>query len=62
MSVRGLIDAIHAGDSVAIEQNFETEMANRIADRIDGMRQEVAKSMFSSPVQEDDEVEETETA
>lgn len=62
MSVRGLIDAIHAGDSVAIEQNFEAEMANRIADRIADMRQEVAKSMFSSPVQEDDEVEETETA
>lgn len=47
MSTRDLIDAIEAGDSVAIEQAFQQEMANRIADRLDTMRVEVAKNMFN---------------
>lgn len=47
MSTRDLIDAIQAGDSVAIEQAFQQEMANRIADRLDTMRVEVAKNMFN---------------
>lgn len=47
MSTRDLIDAIQAGDSVAIEQAFQQEMANRIADRLDDMRVEVAKNMFN---------------
>jgi len=47
MSTRDLIDAITAGDSAAIQTEFEQAMATRIADRIDVMRQEVAKSMFN---------------
>lgn len=46
-NVRELIDAIQAGDSQAIEQSFQQEMANRIADRLDTMRVEVAKNMFN---------------
>jgi len=48
MSVHNLIDAIAAGDSVAIETSFQQEMAARIADRMDTMRAEVAKNMFAS--------------
>lgn len=47
MSTRDLIDAIESGDSVAIQNSFEQAMAERIADRIDTMRQEVAKNMFN---------------
>ena len=57
MSTRDLIDAIAAGDSVATQQAFETEMASRIADRMDTMRQEVAQSMFAA---EEVDVEDTE--
>ena len=48
MSTRDLIDAIELGDSVGIQQTFETEIASRIADRLDSMRQDVAANMFSS--------------
>lgn len=47
MSTRDLIDAIASGDSVAIQQSFETEVAGRIAERLDIMRQDVAKNMFN---------------
>lgn len=46
MSTRDLIDAIQTGDSVAIQSAFEAAMASRIADRLDNMRQDVAKNMF----------------
>lgn len=60
MSTRDLIDAIASGDSVAIQQSFETEMASRIAERLDTMRQDVAKNMFKEAAkmkEEDDEME-----
>ena len=63
MSVRELIDAIASGDSLAVEQNFNAEMANRISERLDTMRIEVAKNMFkeqAEPVEEAEEVQEDE--
>jgi 5'-3' exonuclease len=53
MSTRDLIDAIEAGDASAIQQNFEEELASRIADRLDAMRQEVAKNMFNEAAKND---------
>jgi len=58
MSTRDLIDAIASGDSVAIQQNFESEMANRITSRLDSMRQDVATNMFK----QQEEVEQVEEA
>jgi len=62
MSARELIDAIAAGDSVAIQTAFETEMSGRIAERLDSMRQDVATNMFKVEEQvqseEVDQVEE----
>lgn len=46
--VKDLIDAISAGDSVGIETAFQAEMATRISDRLETMRQEVAKNMFAT--------------
>lgn len=48
MSTRDLIDAIHAGEASQIQSAFENAMASRIADRLDTMRQEVAKNMFKA--------------
>lgn len=50
MSTRDLIDAIAAGDSLGIEKAFESAMASRIVDRLDAMRQNVAKNMFKESI------------
>lgn len=51
MSVRNIIDAIVSGDSIAVQQSFETEMANRIVERLDVMKQGVAANMFKEHVE-----------
>lgn len=50
--VRELISAIASGDSIAIEQAFNTEIAERISNRLDDMRVEVAQNMFKESVEE----------
>ena len=50
MSTRDIINAIESGDSVTIQSEFENAMASRIADRLDTMRQDVARGMFKSVV------------
>lgn len=63
MSTRELIDAIESGDAASIQASFEREMAGRIAERLDVMRQEVAKNMFNEAAkmkEQDDEDEEGE--
>lgn len=47
MSTRDLIDAIESGSATDIQTAFEGEMASRIAERLDTMRQEVSKNMFN---------------
>ena len=55
-----LIQAIDSGDSIAIDDAFNAEMASRISAKLDDMRIEVAQNMFK-PVQEQvEEVELTE--
>lgn len=55
MSTQELIDAIQSGDSVNIQSSFESAMASKIAEKIDVMRQQVAKNMFKESVEELDE-------
>lgn len=57
MSVRQLIQAIATGDSVAIQNTFESEMMSRVAERLDAKRQEVARNMFNTESVELDEAE-----
>jgi hypothetical protein len=52
-NIKDLILAIADGDSVAIEDNFNTVMASKIADRLDDLRVSVAGSMFGAPVVEE---------
>ena len=51
--VNDIIDAIQSGDSVAIDTAFNKEMAARVSDRLDTMRQDVAQNMFKSAEVED---------
>ena len=44
-----LINAIQAGDATAVEASFQSAMAEKIAPRLDAMRQDVAASMFKAP-------------
>jgi hypothetical protein len=46
--VKDLIDAIASGDSLAIDAAFNSEMANRISERLDDMRVDVAQNMFAT--------------
>ena len=43
-----LVDAIISGDSVTIEDAFNAAMADKISARLEGMRQDVAQSMFQT--------------
>lgn len=45
-STKDLIDAISTGDSVGIENAFNTAMAEKITVQLDAMRQDVAQGMF----------------
>jgi hypothetical protein len=51
--ISDIIDAIQGGDSVAIDDAFNKEMAARVSDRLDVMRQDVAQNMFKSADVED---------
>lgn len=57
-NTKQLIDAIIAGDAVTIQDTFNQAMVERIADRLDMMRQDVARNMFATEeTLEDAEVE-----
>ena len=45
--VRDIVDAIISGDSVAIDDAFNAEMASRISGKLDDMRMDISKDMFN---------------
>jgi len=51
--ISDIIDAIQSGDSVAIDDAFNKDMAARVSDRLDTMRHDVAQNMFKSAEVED---------
>lgn len=55
MSTIDLINAIDAGDSEAIEKNFQELMADRVSAKLDDKRSELAQSMFNAPEVTEDE-------
>ena len=57
-SIIDLITAIAEGDTIGIEDSFNTVMSYKIADRLDSMRVDVAQGMFGSVVEESVELEE----
>jgi len=56
--VLDIIKAIDSGDSMAIDNAFNNEMASRISARLDNMRTDVAHNLFKSEQVEDEVVEE----
>lgn len=46
MSTRELVDALIAGDSIAIETNFNNAMSEKISSALDDYRISVAQKMF----------------
>jgi len=62
MSTIDLINAIDAGDSEAIEKNFQELMADRVSERLDDKRAELAQSMFKDPEVAAEDAVEDETA
>ena len=46
MSTRELVDALIAGDSIAIETNFNSAMSEKISAALDDYRVRVAQNMF----------------
>jgi len=43
---RELVDALIAGDSIAIEDSFNTAMSQRVSKALDDYRVQVAQKMF----------------
>lgn len=48
MSTRDLIDALVSGDSIAIENNFNAVMTDKVSDALDDYRIQVAHNMFAA--------------
>lgn len=53
-SVVNLIDAIQAGKSLEIEQNFNQAMAEKLNSAIDQRREELSRNLLSTPVEEEE--------
>lgn len=49
MSTRELVDALIAGDSIAIENTFNSAMSQRVSLALDDYRVQVAQGMFNDP-------------
>lgn len=52
MSTRELVDALVAGDSIAIETTFNNAMSEKISAALDDYRIKVAQNMFGVQEQE----------
>lgn len=48
MSTRDLIDAIEAGDSTKVDDAFNSVMVQKVSERLDAMRDNLAQNMFRS--------------
>lgn len=56
MSTRELVDALIAGDSIAIENAFNDTMSDKVSTALDDYRVEIAQRMFNT--QPEDSTEE----
>lgn len=49
MSTRELVDALASGDSIAIENTFNSVMSQKVSSALDSYRVQVAQNMFVPP-------------
>lgn len=62
-NTRELVDALIAGDSIAIENSFNAAMSDKISHALDAYRVQIAQNMFNQQEGEestDDNAEQTE--
>jgi hypothetical protein len=57
MSTLDLIKAIASGSATATEQTLNQCMAEKVSTSLDVMRQEIARTMFNTVVEEETEVD-----
>jgi hypothetical protein len=57
MSTLDLIQAIASGSATATEESFNQRMAEKVSSSLDSMRQEIARTMFNTVVEEETEVD-----
>jgi Ran GTPase-activating protein (RanGAP) involved in mRNA processing and transport len=48
-NISNLVNAIKDGNALETENAFGAAIADKLADKLDAMRQDVAKNMFASP-------------
>lgn len=53
-TTRELVDALVSGDSIAIENSFNSVMSNKVSQALDSYRIEVAAKMFDKEESVDD--------
>ena len=56
MNTRELVDALISGDSLAIENSFNSVMSDKVSTALDSYRVGVAQSMFNIDNTEESEV------
>lgn len=56
-TTRELVDALVSGDSIAIENSFNSVMSNKVSQALDSYRIEVAAKMFDKEESVDDNTE-----
>lgn len=57
MSTRELVDALIAGDSIAIENAFNDVMSDKVSTALDDYRVEIAQRMFNAEPEQSTEEE-----
>lgn len=57
MSTRELIDAIEAGSATEIDAAFNSVMVNKVAEKLDAMRDDLSQNMFRTQQDVQTEVE-----
>jgi hypothetical protein len=54
-TTKDLLNAIVSGNNIEAERIFQNDMANRVGDKLEMQRRDVANSFVKSPVEYDEE-------
>lgn len=60
-TTRNLIDALISGDSVNIENTFDSVMSQKVSAELDNLKTHIATSMFQTPSEEVESFEDIST-
>lgn len=58
MSTRELIDAIQSGNATDVAATFNSVMTDKVSEKLDAMRTDMAQNMFSSQEEVEEETPE----